>query len=186
MKTIDINNSENTNATLIYAAQKNIDIVTVPGRVGAYNPLGIHIDLDRIFAKGVMLRMFYGITDGMERNSVKELVQSKADPRIDLKIFNESEVLGKYANFALIDNQVLIRYIEVEKTPEEIAELIRLSQANTEKTADSADPKAEFSAEQWERGVIAAPKSGIEIYKDEPEVAKHIRLIADYLEKRGS
>ena len=28
MKAIDINNSENTNATLIYAAQKNIDIVT--------------------------------------------------------------------------------------------------------------------------------------------------------------
>ena len=171
MKTIDINNSENTNATLIYAAQKNIDIVTVPGRVGAYNPLGMHIDLDRIFGKGV---------------SVRELVQSKADPRIDLKIINVSEKLGKYANFALIDNQVLIRYIEAEKTPEEIAELTSLSQANTEKTVDSADPKAEFSAEQWERGVIAAPKSGIEIYKDEPEVAKHIRLIADYLEKRGS
>ena len=186
MKTIDINNSENTNATLIYAAQKNIDIVTVPGRVGAYNPLGMHIDLDRIFGKGVSVRMFYGITDGMERNSVRELVQSKADPRIDLKIFNVSEKLGKYANFALIDNQVLIRYIEAEKTPEEIAELTSLSQANTEKTVDSADPKAEFSAEQWKRGVIAAPKSGIEIYKDEPEVSKHIRLIADYLEKRGS
>lgn len=181
MKTIDINNSENTNATLIYAAQKNIDIVTVPGRVGAYNPLGMHIDLDRIFAKGVLVRMFYGITDGMERNSVKELVQSKADPRIDLKIFNESEVLGKYANFTLIDNQILIRYIEVEKTSEEIAELTRLSKSNPDILTEFTEPKAKFSAEQWNNDIIHAPKSGIEIYKNEPEVIEYIQLITSAL-----
>ena len=183
MKTIDINNSESTNENLLYAAQKNIDIITVPGRTGAYNPLGMHINLDRIFAKGIKIRMFYGITNSMEQNSVREFIKSKADPRIDLKIFNISEKLGKYANFALIDNQILIRYIEVDKTPEEIAELTRLSQFNPEITTENLEPKAKISAEQWTNDIIHAPKSGIEIFRNESEVDEHIQLISEYLTK---
>ena len=98
-----------------------------------------------------------------------------------LQIFKISEELGKYANFTLIDNQILIRYIEVEKTSEEIAELTRLSKSNPDILTEFTEPKAKFSAEQWNNDIIHAPKSGIEIYKNEPEVIEYIQLITSAL-----
>lgn len=162
-------------------AKESIDIVTLVPLPGAYNPMGLHIDIESICKKNVRVNFYYGLTEQQLAGDVPKFIRSKTDPRINLKFFADTDPITQYANFVLIDKKVLVCFKEEEKTQEQINNKVSLINERDEYYKDSVNTPAMPNSE-WLKDTASMTNEVLVVYIDEPEVDKYVNALQN-LEK---